>query len=327
MELLKPIVLPNQRQTSNLGFGCAGIMQLPSARARESLLRTAVDLGITHFDLARMYGMGAGERIVGSALKTERDRLTFATKFGIPFSAPNALMVKVQSVGRWVIKLHPALRQRAKKIAGAAQPASDFSPEEMRRSLQTSLDQSGLGHFDLFFLHEPHGLNPIPSGLEILLEEKKKSGAIGAYGVSAHMPHLLSIWAARPAICGEAVQYNYSYLRKFADRMPSGYNGYAGMFGVLGQNFSSVIATLERHPEMVRTWSERLGCDLSQRENVGVVLLATAFQVNPGGLILYFTSKPERLRSVVKKLSENRFEADQLAGFRDAICGLDDHAN
>ena len=61
MNLIKQIQLPNGRSTANLGFGCAGILRLPTARRRDYLLRTAVEEGITHFDVARMYGLGAAE--------------------------------------------------------------------------------------------------------------------------------------------------------------------------------------------------------------------------------------------------------------------------
>jgi len=82
MRLIREIQLPNGRKTANLGFGCAGLLRLPTLRQRENLLRTAVEVGLTHFDVARMYGMGTAEGIVGSWLKPFRGQDTLARKFG-----------------------------------------------------------------------------------------------------------------------------------------------------------------------------------------------------------------------------------------------------
>lgn len=45
-------------------------------------IRTARDLGVTHFDTAELYGWGTGERLLGTALAPIRDEVTIATKFG-----------------------------------------------------------------------------------------------------------------------------------------------------------------------------------------------------------------------------------------------------
>ncbi|MBT1670351.1 aldo/keto reductase [Curtobacterium flaccumfaciens pv. flaccumfaciens] len=45
-------------------------------------IRTAHDLGVTHFDTAELYGWGTGERLLGTALAPIRDQVTIATKFG-----------------------------------------------------------------------------------------------------------------------------------------------------------------------------------------------------------------------------------------------------
>ncbi|WP_176704326.1 aldo/keto reductase, partial [Mycobacterium malmoense] len=71
-------------RVSAVGFGCGGLMQSPSRRERMAVLGAAVDNGITHFDTARMYGLGMAEAELGAFLRTvPRDTVTIATKFGI----------------------------------------------------------------------------------------------------------------------------------------------------------------------------------------------------------------------------------------------------
>jgi aryl-alcohol dehydrogenase-like predicted oxidoreductase len=71
---------------SALGFGCMGISQsygkpTPTPEAVK-LIRAAVDLGVTFFDTAEVYGRWENEKVVGEALEPVRDRVVIATKFG-----------------------------------------------------------------------------------------------------------------------------------------------------------------------------------------------------------------------------------------------------
>lgn len=73
-------------EVSAIGFGCMGLnfaygTALPKAQSI-SLIRQAVDRGVTFFDTAEVYGPFTNEEIVGEALKPVRDRVIIATKFG-----------------------------------------------------------------------------------------------------------------------------------------------------------------------------------------------------------------------------------------------------
>ncbi|HET9153536.1 MAG TPA: aldo/keto reductase [Solirubrobacterales bacterium] len=57
--------LYGKRANVRLGFGCASLMRLPSRRRRQALLAEAFEQGIRHFDVARMYGLGAAEGELG----------------------------------------------------------------------------------------------------------------------------------------------------------------------------------------------------------------------------------------------------------------------
>src|SRR3954468_20021191 len=57
-------------KVSAVGFGCAGLMQSPSRKERMAVLGSAVDSGITHCDIARMYGLGRAETELGAFLRT-----------------------------------------------------------------------------------------------------------------------------------------------------------------------------------------------------------------------------------------------------------------
>jgi aryl-alcohol dehydrogenase-like predicted oxidoreductase len=74
-------------QVSAIGLGCMGMSQSygPNPGTREDMttvLRSAVDLGVTFFDTAEVYGPYVNEELVGEALEPVRDKVVIATKFG-----------------------------------------------------------------------------------------------------------------------------------------------------------------------------------------------------------------------------------------------------
>src|SRR5213594_5086524 len=78
-------------EVSATGLGCMGMSYGygPAADKQEmiSLLRTAVDRGITLFDTAQMYGPFTNEELVGEALAPVRSQVVIATKFGLRVDA------------------------------------------------------------------------------------------------------------------------------------------------------------------------------------------------------------------------------------------------
>lgn len=85
---------------SAIGFGCMGLSHAYGLDVAESdgidIIRAAVDLGITFFDTAQVYGPYTNETLVGKALAGVRDQVVIATKFGfgIHDDTPNTLNSK-----------------------------------------------------------------------------------------------------------------------------------------------------------------------------------------------------------------------------------------
>ena len=76
-------------EVSAIGLGCMGMSfgYGPPKDKQEmiSLIRKAVELGVTFFDTAEVYGPFANEELVGEALAPMRERVVIATKFGFKF--------------------------------------------------------------------------------------------------------------------------------------------------------------------------------------------------------------------------------------------------
>ena len=83
---MRTVTLGSVLQVSVLGLGCMGMSEFyGEADETESLrvLDRALELGVTFYDTADVYGMGRNEELLSRWLPPVRDRVVLATKFGI----------------------------------------------------------------------------------------------------------------------------------------------------------------------------------------------------------------------------------------------------
>ncbi len=112
-------------EVSALGLGCMGMSfsyapPFPDKQKMISLLRTAVERGITFFDTAEVYGPFTNEELVGEALAPLRDQVVIATKFGWKIDPSTGKQCGTRQQPR----AHPASGRR---LAQAAQDRCDRS--------------------------------------------------------------------------------------------------------------------------------------------------------------------------------------------------------
>ena len=100
-------------EVSALGLGCMGMSYGygPAAdkQAMISLIRSAVERGVTLFDTAEVYGPFINEELVGEALAPFRKQVVIATKFGFDLDPPGSV-VAASTVSRRTSSRSPRLR-------------------------------------------------------------------------------------------------------------------------------------------------------------------------------------------------------------------------
>jgi aryl-alcohol dehydrogenase-like predicted oxidoreductase len=174
-------------QVSAVSLGCMNLSHAygpPQPReVSEHVLRRALDLGVTHFDTAALYGFGMNEMLVGEVLARRPDNIVIASKCGL--------------FGR-----------DGKRVI-------DGRPESIRAICEESLRNLRTERIDLYYLHRWDQRVPIEDSVGALAE-LKAAGKIGAIGLSevgaatlrrAHAVHPIaavqseySLWTRNPEI-------------------------------------------------------------------------------------------------------------------------------
>jgi aryl-alcohol dehydrogenase-like predicted oxidoreductase len=174
-------------EVSALGLGCMGMSQGfgPPADKKEmiSLIRTAVERGVTFFDTAEIYGPYINEELVGEALAPVRDKVVIATKFGFDI------------------------------IPGQRIHDVNSQPKQIKKAVEGSLKRLNIDTIDLLYQHRVDTTVPIEE-VASTVKELIKEGKAKYFGLSeasaqtvrrAHAVHPVtaiqneySLWWKRP---------------------------------------------------------------------------------------------------------------------------------
>ena len=171
-------------EVSAIGIGCMPMIRGGNinyggdASIDESIatIHRAIDLGVTFFDTAQIYGPFQNEELVGEAIKGKRDKLVIATKFGFRFE-------------------------------GNAITGVDSSPANIRSSVEGSLKRLGIDTIDLYYQHRVDPKTPIEETVGAMAELIQE-GKVRFLGLSEAAPETIRRAAAVHPIA--ALQSEYS---------------------------------------------------------------------------------------------------------------------
>jgi aryl-alcohol dehydrogenase-like predicted oxidoreductase len=146
-------------EVSAIGLGCMGMSfsyaPFPDKKEMISLIRSAVEHGVTFFDTAEVYGPFTNEELVGEALSPFRSQVVIATKFGFKLD-PNG-------GPRWV--------------------GIDSRPEHIRQVAEASLKRLRVDAIDLFYQHRVDPAVPIED-VAGAVKELIQEGKVKHFGLS-----------------------------------------------------------------------------------------------------------------------------------------------
>ena len=171
-------------QVSAVGFGCMGLTGVygdQEAEASIATLQRAVEVGVTLFDTAEVYGPYKNEELVGRALKPVRDKILIATKFGFDIGEPDAHGLPVRGL--------------------------NSRPENVKAVADASLKRLGIDYIDLFYQHRVDKAVPIEETVGAMAE-LVQAGKVRALGLSE--PNATTLRRAQAVHPISAVQSEYS---------------------------------------------------------------------------------------------------------------------
>lgn len=173
---------------STVGLGCNNFGRRIDQEAATSVVRRALDSGITLYDTADIYGHGQSEEMLGRALGAERENVVVATKFGMDMHGANGPDWGVRGSRRYV-----------------------------RKAVEASLRRLGTDWIDLYQLHAPDPVTPIDETLAAL-DELVREGKVRYLGSSnfSGWQVVEADWVARTAGTERFVsaQNEYSLLER-----------------------------------------------------------------------------------------------------------------
>ena len=273
---------------SAVGFGCGGLMQSPSRRERMAVLGAAVDNGITHFDTARMYGLGMAESELGAFLRNvPRDTVTVATKFGIDIGGVARRLGRFQAPARALLRKAPALRRAVKRRQATAHTARVYDAAGAARSLDASLAALGVDYVDILFVHGPRPGDTVASDeLRRFFERARQQGKIRAWGVS--QDEGLEVDFAE-AFAPEGV----SQVR--TDLLAPAPHPADLAFGVLQRSYAALSAALRSDPGLAERWRDALQVDPLAPGVLPNLILGSSATATGCRAILYSTTSPRRV--------------------------------
>lgn len=299
-------------ELSRLGFGCAKLTHTSQYHAI-AILEQALILGITHFDVARAYGFGQAERILGRFLRGKRDRVTVATKVGLQPSAGLVGHPTIVRASKRILAPFPKLLNRVKQRAGDMVERGVFAPNAVARSLQTSLRELGTDYVDVLLLHEATLTDVSRQDLLAFLQRQVARGTIRSFGVASNFQRLRPDSSEIPDAY-RVQQFNDNAVNRNAQTVEP--RGTRGMIThSVFEPAEALNKAISARPDCVRRFSQLMDVELRDPKVVHRLLLQYALASNPDGVILFSTTNPTHLAANIQEAEAGLSEPSQILRF------------
>ena len=313
------VILPDTSiETSQLGLGCVNLTMHDDRRKAFEILEAALDMGITHFDVARLYGFGQAEGILGEFLAGKRDKVTITTKFGL---LPPAGLAKHRRLVSFVRKLSHRFKFVTKLVhrVRVTEMKKAFTAADAEASLTTSLRELKTDYVDIFQIHEPDPASMQDADLVAFLDKQKQAGSIREYGVGIAYPVLRQDANVVPASF-KVLQFDSSACDHNLERLANRQGRALITYSVI-RHTKELAAAAKASPRLLAEWRDKVNADLTDPGTIAALMLRHAVQVNPSGVTLFATTRINNLRNNIKgfhELSTTPQQLDAFAGFASA---------
>jgi aryl-alcohol dehydrogenase-like predicted oxidoreductase len=300
-------IAPGLGRSSRLGFGCGSIMGRVGRAESLRAIDAAIDAGITHFDVARLYGYGEAEALLGEAIRGKRDRLVIASKFGLePTHAAGALR-GLKPLAQKVVGSVPGLRGVLRSVIGTKMHAAGrFSVASAQATLDRSLRALQTDYLDILFLHDCEP-DEVTDELIAYLDGQIAAGRIRAYGAATGFAQIVRL----NQIFGDKLlcQFGNGLCSQRADKLPPGRRRFIGHSPFFAAD--RLAALINAQPEKFRL---KDGRKIEPSDTHGL-MLGYALSVANVAVVLCSMLKDEHRRANLAAVEGQAFNSEEIAEF------------
>lgn len=299
--------------SSRLGFGCGSIMGRIGRAQSLRAIDAAYDAGVTHFDVAPLYGYGEAEALLGSALRGRRDRVVIASKYGLAPTRAASLLRGLKPLAQRVAAAVPGLRPLIRASVGTARAGDRFSPKAAEESLKKSLRALNTDYLDILLLHDG-GAADLSAELTEFLRGQAAAGTIRAFGLASGIDTITELIARH----GDELLYQFanSVCRRNTERLPPGEARFIGHSPFHGADH--LRALLAARPGGMRLPDGRpIGAGDIHR-----LMLGYALTVDSVAVVLCSMLDPNHLRDNLSAVERPAFTPAEIAGFGRVVRAL-----
>ena len=171
---------------SVVGLGCSHLGVQRRGRTRAELVRLlehAVDRGVTFFDTADIYMTGESERLLGEVLASHRGRVVIATKVGLGWRLPQAVIAYARPY-LWSVTRRATTGSGVLRRVQGWFRRGDYSAGYLRTAVEASLTRLRSDRIDLLQLHSPTAAALDRDGALETLERLAAEGKIRFFGLA-----------------------------------------------------------------------------------------------------------------------------------------------
>ncbi|MBL8536031.1 MAG: aldo/keto reductase [Hyphomonadaceae bacterium] len=252
-----------------------------------TLLETALDHGIQHFDTAPLYGWGASEARLGALAARRRADMVLVTKVGLD---PPNLVQRV--AGKF-------LRGAAPDLVNAQRGL--FSPAHVRASVERSLAALRTDRIDALLLHEVRA-GEISAPLLETLAALKREGKVIRVGLATQPNETTAILNAHRGIF-EVIQVSLAGLAA-VESADLGANALRVVHSVLAARLTGLCEKLARDQDAAGKFTQTFGVAAQDRAGIAELLLRDAISRNPAGVALFSSTTPAHIKAAARVASE-----------------------
>jgi len=302
---------------SILGFGCASIMGSVGKTQSIKALQTAYDSGINYFDVARSYGYGDAEKILGGFIRGKRENIYIATKFGTSPSRKTQMLGKVKPIVRAMLSMFPQARGFVSGQAMNSNLKGNFSASSSKLSLETSLKCLGTDYVDVLFLHGCVLKDCLNDELLSFLEACVDEGKVRYVGIATGMEETLEILDELPSII-KVIQIKNNLFERNLTLMPPQLDVAVIAHSPLGGGFglSKLHILFGENPKLMSSWAEELKTpDFSFRELVVLTFQHAVDNLCDQGIVLASMFQEKHIKANAQLASSPVYSKEQVLMF------------